>query len=344
LLLNKPSDDPEARTLLHEIEEAGERAAALTRQLLAFSRKQAIELIPLNLNQVVVNLVNMLRRLITENVRLTTDLCSPLCHVKADPGLIEQVVVNLVVNARDAMPRGGDLRVETKPVVVRQPCRPEEVGIPPGPYVTLVVRDTGYGMDDEVLAHLFEPFFTTKPPGRGTGLGLATVYGIVKQCGGHIRVASRKGEGSRFRIYFPLLEGPVPEAKAAPREARSTTGPATVLIVEDEAALRRLASQALQADGLTILEAGHGREALAVAERHNGTIDLVLSDVIMPFLNGPQLVRQLRPRYPGLKVVYMSGYTDSYLSFDGDQDSDAVMLHKPFTLSSLVETIRKALG
>ncbi len=343
LLQSMHPEGTETNVLVAEVERAGERAAALTRQLLAFSRKQAIQLVVLNLNDVVTNLVTMLRRLINESIGLRTDLASPLPNVLADAGQIEQVIMNLVVNARDAMPHGGELRVETRQVVVERAGRREEEGIPPGSYATVVVRDSRCGMGGEVLAHLFEPFFTTKEPGKGTGLGLATVYGIVKQCKGHIRVASTKGVGTRFRIYFPAVEGPVRQEPTVRAVRPPSAGKGTILLAEDEQSVRNLASQALRTSGYSVLEAGNGKEALAVVAQSAVAPDLVLTDVIMPLLSGPQLVSELLPRYPGLKVIYMSGYTDSYLPFDAEHDSQVNLLHKPFTPSALLDTIEKAM-
>jgi nitrogen-specific signal transduction histidine kinase/CheY-like chemotaxis protein len=344
LLRKQHQEGTEPDDLLAEIEKAGERAATLTRQLLAFSRKQTIQLVPLSLNDIVTNLVTMLRRLISENISLKTDLGAPLRNIKADLGQVEQVIMNLAVNARDAMARGGgELRIETREITVGEIARQEDQGIPPGDYVTLVVRDSGCGMDSEVMAHLFEPFFTTKEPGKGTGLGLATVYGIVKQCNGHIRVASKKGVGTRFRIYFPAVADAVRKERAGRSGQFGELGRGTLLLVEDDPSLRKLAAHALRRGGYVVLEASHGQEALGVADHHRGSVDLVLTDVIMPFLNGPQMVDQLLVRYPGLKVVYMSGYTDSYLPFDEEEGAPPTLLHKPFTPSVLLETIQKAL-
>jgi two-component system cell cycle sensor histidine kinase/response regulator CckA len=324
------------------IQDAGERAARLTSQLLAFSRKAMVAPKVLDLNEVIDSTGKMLRRLIGEDVTLTTILSPGLSRVRIDPGQVEQVLMNLAVNARDAMPRGGRLTIETKDVEVGEvdlACRPD---LKPGRHVQLSVADTGHGMTDEVQARLFEPFFTTKGVGKGTGLGLATVYGIVKQAGADIAVDTRVGAGTTFTILFPAVpESAVPaetgELRGAPRGAE------TVLLAEDEDAVRKLARLALEMQGYTVLEAGTGADAVRVAETHPGPVHLLATDVVMPDLGGGDLAEAVRARRPGVKVLYMSGYTDDAVIRHGVSEAVDAFVQKPFTLLGFARKVREVL-
>jgi PAS domain S-box-containing protein len=320
-----------------------ERAASLTRQLLAFSRKQVLEPRVLDLNGIVANMERMLRRLIGEDVDLAIRLATGLWRVRADPGQIEQVLLNLSVNARDAMPRGGRLTIETINVELDEAgARRLGSSARPGAHVLLAVADTGCGMDAETLSHVFEPFFTTKGPEQGTGLGLSTVYGIVKQSEGEIAVESEPGRGTTFRIFLPRVAaresiGERPRGPAYPR------GTETVLLVEDEDAVRRLAREILRIAGYTVLEASNGAMALDVASRHTGRIDLLVTDVVMPGMGGRELAEALQAERPGTRVLYLSGYTSETIGRHGVEGSDALLLHKPFSPASLARTVREVL-
>jgi two-component system cell cycle sensor histidine kinase/response regulator CckA len=340
-LLTQYGADEHAREVGGEIQKAGERAAALTRQLLAFSRKQVLQPTVLDLNGLVLNLDTMLRRLIGEDVNLTRDLHPHPLLVKADPGQIEQVLTNLVVNARDAMPKGGRLVVSTGEVPASSHGA---LSVGGRGYATLTVKDTGQGMDESVLKRLFEPFFTTKEVGKGTGLGLATVHGIVHQSGGRVEVESEPGRGSTFRVYLPLTDS-VPEAPPADPEpeVEATEEKETILLVEDEEALRKLASRTLQSQGYNILEASDGAAALALCQRHLPSIDIVVTDVVMPNLSGVDLVQRLKLVRPKLKVLYMSGYTDSTVVRHGIEETAVNYLQKPFTPDVLRRKVRELL-
>ncbi len=320
-----------------------DRAAALTQQLLAFSRKQVLQPQVLNLNAVVTGVEPMLRRLIGEDIELAVAPRDGLGRVKADPGQIEQVIVNLVVNSRDAMPQGGRLSIETGDVELDEADASRQ-SVPAGPYVTLAVQDTGAGMDEETRSRVFEPFFTTKGPGKGTGLGLATVYGIVKQSGGDIQLASEPGGGTTFTIYLPS----VPEVATDVDETISTVaamprGDETVLLVEDEPEVRDLAREILEGSGYTVLQACDAQEALLMAERRSGPIHLLLTDVIMPKQSGRALVERLRPLRPETQVLYMSGYTNEAIVRHGVLDPDTLFIQKPFTPLGLGQKVRAAL-
>jgi PAS domain S-box-containing protein len=329
---------------LHEIRKAGERAAALTRQLLAFSRQQVLERKVLDLNHLILELEKMLRRLIGEDVALVTVLDPALRRVWADAGQLEQVVMNLAVNARDAMPRGGKLTIETANVELDEAYARQHATVRPGSFVMLAVSDNGTGMDAETLSRVFEPFFTTKERGKGTGLGLATVYGIVKQSGGHVWAYSEPGRGTAFKIYLPLAaEGVSPEAVPAPGTI-SLQGSETVLLVEDDASVRALTRVILENHGYTVLEAGTGEEALEIVRNFDGTIHLVLTDVVMPSMGGSTLVSRVERLRPGVKVLYMSGYTDDAVFRHGLLDQGRVFLQKPFTPGTLARKVREALG
>jgi PAS domain S-box-containing protein len=329
---------------LEEIQKAVDRASNLTRQLLAFARKQIIEPRILNLNDLIVEMDKLLRRVIGEDIDLVTRPAPGLGWVKADPGQIEQVLINLAVNARDAMPEGGKLTIETRNVVLDSTYARGHQSVTEGSYVLLAVSDTGVGMDAEVQSHLFEPFFTTKGRGKGTGLGLATCYGIVKQHGGNIWVYSEVGQGTTFKIYLPRAEEPA-DAAAPPAEPRALPrGKETVLVVEDEAAVRVLAARVLREQGYTVLEAGDGAEAMRVAAASApSAIDLLLTDVVMPHMSGTAVAAQITARYPNLKVLFISGYTDSAIVHHGRLDEGVAFLHKPFTPPVLIRKVREVL-
>jgi two-component system cell cycle sensor histidine kinase/response regulator CckA len=334
-------DDPSRRELI-EIRDAAQRAATLTRQLLAFSRKQVLKPRVLSLNAVVVTLEKMLRRLIGEDIELVTSRYPNLWAVEADPGQLEQIIMNLAVNARDAMPEGGRLSIETGNAEVDDAFARMHFPMVPGRYVMLVVRDSGAGMDAETQRHIFEPFFTTKPRDRGTGLGLSMVYGIVKQSGGYIWADSEPGHGTTFRIYFPRVEGPRVEAEAAVAASSSPPGRETVLLAEDEDSVRRLARRILEEAGYTVLEAREATEALAISEAWDGPIDLLVTDVVMPELNGRELAERLSALRPGIQIVYISGYTDHDV-LGGVVAPGNHFLQKPFTLEALATKVREAL-
>ena len=326
-----------------QIEKAGKRAVALTRQLLAFSRQQVLEPVVLNLNTLVSEMEKMLPRLVGEDIQLTSILDSAIGQVKADPGQIEQVVMNLAVNARDAMPDGGKLTIQTANVELDVAFAREHPGSVPGQYVMLAVTDSGMGMDPETQAQIFEPFFTTKGRDKGTGLGLATVYGVVKQSSGYITVESELGKGALFKIYLPRVEQPVAtktESSPAPPTAR---GSETILLVEDAEALRKLAHMFLKDNGYQVLTAADGTEAQQVAEQSPGPIHLLLTDVVMPGINGRVLAERLAARHPAMKVLYMSGYTDTFIVGHGVLEKGIHLLHKPFTEEVLVRKIRELL-
>jgi nitrogen-specific signal transduction histidine kinase/FixJ family two-component response regulator len=338
-----PEGDPR-RSDLAQIKKAAERAAALTRQLLAFSRKQVLQPVELDLNQIVGGMEEMLQRMLGEDVDFVQMLAPDLGLTLADPGQIEQFLMNLVVNARDAMPDGGKLTIETANVELDEEHAASFVGMNPGSFVRLAVTDTGCGIDQQIQARIFEPFFTTKEKDKGTGLGLSTVFGIVRQSGGDIRVASEPGQGSKFSIYLPReLSGavatPIPHAPA-PGQA---TGTETVLVVEDEEDLRSVARRILVDAGYSVLSAAGGMEALRMCEQHKGKIHLVLTDVIMPGMSGKALADRLAETFPGTKVLFMSGYTDDAIAHHGVLDSGTHFLAKPFVAADLARKVRAVL-
>jgi two-component system cell cycle sensor histidine kinase/response regulator CckA len=325
-----------------EIKKAAERAAGLTRQLLAYSRRQVLQPEVLDLNRVVADMDRMLRRLIGEDVELVTTLAPDLGAVRADRGQLEQVLVNLVLNARDAMPRGGKLTLETTNTELDPGYVEDHTGAKAGPHVLLAVTDTGAGMDPETAAHLFEPFFTTKEVGKGTGLGLATVYGIVKQSDGYIMVYSEPGHGTTFKIYLPRVAAAEPAPPPALRPT-VTRGSETVLVVEDEEAVRSLSRRALEAGGYTVLAAADGADAVRLVERYGGPIHLVLTDVVMPGMSGRELADRLVQRRPGLRVLYMSGYPGDAIVHRGALDPGTAFLQKPFMPDDLTRKVREVL-
>ncbi|HEY3618127.1 MAG TPA: PAS domain S-box protein [Candidatus Sulfotelmatobacter sp.] len=325
------------------IQQASDRATTLTRQLLAFSRKQLLELKVVDLNAIVADMERLLRPLIGENVELITSLTPEAAHTRADSGQLEQVLMNLVVNAKDAMPGGGTLTIQTQKIVMDESHRRGPTFIRPGEYVLLSVSDTGMGMDKETQSRIFEPFFTTKEKGKGTGLGLSTVYGIVKQSGGYVMVQSEEGRGTTFQIYLSRVEGAA-EKYTAPVTPTALGGTETVLLVEDEESVRQLVRETLAAKGYRVMEAQNGESGVAVAARHNGKIDLVITDVVMPGMGGRELVKQLAQTRPETKVLYLSGYTEDAIVSEGNIDSGAAFLQKPFTLQTLSRKVREVLG
>ena len=344
LLLRGLRDEKQSERV-QEIRKAGERAAQLTRQLLAFSRKQVLQPVVLNLNSIIPDTDKMLRRLIGADVDFLTSLEPELWPVKADPGQIEQVLMNLAINARDAMPQGGKLTIQTANVYLDESyAHGHAAAVSPGPYVMLAVSDTGHGMDAETRSRIFEPFFTTKEKGKGTGLGLSTVYGIVKQSGGNIWVYSEVGRGTTFKIYLPSVaeasEQRAPEA--APREG-VPQGSETVLLVEDEEVVRRLARDILELNGYRVLEAADCREALSLCESHEGPIHLLLTDVVMPQMNGRELSECALALRPAMRVLYMSGYTDDSIVHHGVLDAGVAFLEKPFTPDAVARKVREVL-
>jgi len=343
ILRRKLGEDSPLREHAEEVEKAGQRAVSLTRQLLAFSRQQILTPAVLNLNTLVSDMEKMLPRLIGEDIRVSVNLGPEIGSVKADAGQIEQVVMNLAVNARDAMPGGGKLVVETANVELDEAYARQHPGAKPGRYVMLAVTDSGMGMSSETLAHIFEPFFTTKEIGKGTGLGLATVYGVVKQSGGYIWVISEIGEGASFQIFLPRVEENAAPNVARTAPAENLQGTETILLVEDADALRKLARSFLVDHGFQVIMASDGEEAVEVARNHNGRIDLLLTDVVMPGMNGRLLADRLLSKWPGLKVVFISGYTDSFIAGHGVLEPGTHLLHKPFTEDALIRKIREVL-
>jgi len=341
LLQAQLAEDDPLRGELEEIRRAGERAASLTRQLLAFSRRQVVDFRVVDLNEIVAATEKMLRRLIGEDVEIVTSLGEGVGRIKADPGQVEQVIMNLAVNARDAMPRGGTLSIATAEVVL-EPAEAERIpGAAPGRYARLAVADTGCGMDETVRSHLFEPFFTTKE--HGTGLGLATVYGIVQQLGGFVRVETAPGRGTTFEIFFPWAGAQGARSEAAEEPLRPAAGAETVLVAEDEDLVRDLVCEILRRSGYAVLEARDGHEALAVAERHRGPIHLLLTDVVMPRMSGSDLARRLASRRPEMRVLYMSGYTDDETLRRGVLAGGKAFLQKPFRAAVLAARVREVL-
>ncbi|MFA6147900.1 MAG: response regulator [bacterium] len=336
--------DPLRRDL-EEIRKSSDRCAMLTRQLLAFSRKQILVPKVINLGDVVADMDKMLRRIIGEDIDLVSARGKDLWNVKADPGQIEQVIANLIINSRDAMPRGGKMTIETANVVLDESYAREHRFVSPGSYVMLAVSDTGSGMDGGTLARIFDPFFTTKELGKGTGLGLSTVYGIVKQSGGHINVYSEPGIGTTFKMYFPRVEERVTGiSMAGVFPSEKLRGSETILVVEDEDLVRKMVREILGQYGYTVLEARSGGEAVDLCSRHQGTIHLMLTDVVMPGMNGVELSKRLAPVKPEMKVLFMSGYTANAIVHQEILESGIAFLQKPFTMASLARKVREVLG
>lgn len=338
------ADDSPERQIAEQVKTAGDRAASLTRQLLTFSRKQVLQPRLLDLNEVISNIEQMLRRLIGEDINLDMQLTPDLGLVKVDPTQMDQVIINLAINARDAMSRGGDLTIETVNIDLDKTDARQQVGVKPGAYVRLTISDTGHGMDEATKVRIFEPFFTTKERGRGTGLGLATVHGIISQSQGHIRVQSEPGRGTTFEIYLPRIEGSAAASERGRTSTESLRGSETVLLVEDEEMVRELAREVLQQEGYTILEASHGSEAIQVCEQQPHPIDLLVTDVVMPGgISGVDLARHLAPIYPQMRVLYISGYTDNTITQHGVIDDTIAFLEKPFSLRALTRKVREVL-
>jgi two-component system, cell cycle sensor histidine kinase and response regulator CckA len=332
------------RTYIEEIRHASERAAGLTRQLLIFGRKQSVVPVVLDLNDVVNDLENMLRRLIDANIEMKIVPGKKIGHVKADAGYVGQVLMNLVVNARDAMPQGGKLTIATNNVRLDANSTPSKSSVTPGNYVMLSVSDTGTGITDEVKALLFEAFFTTKPVGKGTGLGLATCQTIVQQSGGHIDVYSEVGKGTTFKIYFPRVAEPLDVSARPMRAGPLPRGTETLLVVEDEPAVRHLARSVLDNLGYEVLSAANGQDALHMAREHKGSpIRLVITDVIMPLMGGKVMADWLKVTYPDLKILFTSGYTDDAISQHGVLEKGVEFLPKPYTPASLARRVRQIL-
>jgi PAS domain S-box-containing protein len=328
---------------IERIEDASERAAALVRQLLAFSRKQVLQPKNLDLNEVVRGLEQLLQRLMGEDIRIQTKLAAGLGTIKADPSQIEQVLMNLVVNARDAMPQGGKITVETCNMELDQAYSSEQVRVKPGCYVMLAVTDTGTGMSAETAAHIFEPFFTTKGGTRGTGLGLSTSYGIVKQSGGYIWVYSEPQEGTTFKVYLPRVDEIADPAEVVRLKTAIPRGSETILLVEDDEAVRHLTETVLSSYGYKVLATEDPEHAQRLAETPGLEVQLVLTDVIMPAMSGRELVRKLTGRHPHLRVLYMSGYTDNIISSGGVLERGLAFLQKPFTPAALAQKVREVL-
>ena len=345
LLADMGADDPRCRDL-EEIHLATQRAASLTQQLLAFSRRQVLQPKVINLNVLVPDIEKMLRRLIGEDILFATVLHPRLGNVRADPGQLEQVIVNLAVNARDAMPTGGRLTLETRNVELDESFAADRPGLIPGHYVMLAVTDTGVGMDEETKSRIFEPFFTTKVRGKGTGLGLATVYGIVQQTGGHIQAYSEPSTGTTMRVYLPRVDEPVDAVeRAGERPSEVVGGTETILLVEDEAPVRAVTRQLLERNGYRVLEAADGPTALALVDGDAGgaQVDLLLTDVIMPGMSGRELARRLQSLRPSLRVLFMSGYTDDAVVHHGMLERGLAYLEKPFRPPALLRKVREVL-
>jgi PAS domain S-box-containing protein len=341
---NRSGAQPELRRDLQHIGDASERAGTLVRQLLAFSRKQVLKPKILDLNGIVLNLDKLLRRLLAETVAMKTIAGQSVGAVKADPSQIEQVIMNLVVNARDAMPKGGRILIETSNVELDDSYMQDHATVRPGRYVMLAVTDTGIGMTSDTMAHIFEPFYTTKESGRGTGLGLSTVYGIVKQSGGYIWVYSEPGKGTTFKVYLPRVEEPVEVSSSTETLAPAASdGDETILLVEDEPAVRELTRMVLSKRGYSVLEALNPADAERLAASHGSEIHLLLTDVVMPGMSGRELAKRLTARHSNLRVLYMSGYTYNVIAEDGTLEEGAAFLQKPFTPQVLAQKVRETL-
>jgi len=342
VLGNLPERD-ENRNSVEQIMKAGERAAELTHQLLTFSRRQVVRPKVLDLNAVVAATAVMLRRLIGEHIELRIVEGPDLLKIHADPGQLHQVILNLAVNSRDAMPNGGTLILETQNVELGEPSVGSSAAIRPGQYVMLAVTDTGIGMDEQTRSHLFEPFYTTKAQGQGTGLGLSTVYGIVKQSNGEIAVYSEPAHGTCIKVYFPVVAEPAVEHAAEVLRSEVLSGTETILLVEDEEAVRKLVRRTLEKQGYQLLVAASGSEALAIVQGYPGRIQLVITDVVMPQMGGRQLAERLKALRPEIRVVFVSGYTESSIARSGDLVEGEIFLQKPFTPLALARRVRELL-
>jgi two-component system cell cycle sensor histidine kinase/response regulator CckA len=343
LALRSLQGDDSLRSKIEEIKKAGERAAALTRQLLAFSRKQMLQPKVLDLNTVVTGMAQMLPRLIGEHIDLRFRLGDSLGQIKADAGQIEQVLMNLAVNARDAMPEGGVLTIKTENVHLTGKFGRSDLSIEPGHYVMMEVSDTGFGMDTETQSHIFEPFFTTKEVGRGTGLGLSTVYGIVKQSGGSLWAYSEVEKGTIFKIYLPRVDQVIKYDEVVPGSVAVPRGRETVLLVEDEDVVRNLSKEILETFGYSVLVASNGREGLRVSREFQGPIDLVITDVIMPQMGGREMAEDLRTIRPATRVLFMSGFTDDVIVHHRVLDESVSFIQKPFSPEALAIKAREVL-
>jgi PAS domain S-box-containing protein len=344
MILDELSPMDPLRGCAEEVLKAADRAAALTKQLLAFSRRQVMQPVVMNLNTTVLHTEKMLRRLIGEDVELLLILQEDVGNIRADPNHIEQAVVNLALNARDAMPKGGRITVETANVHLDETYARTHMGVKPGDFVMVAVSDTGHGMDAETRRRLFEPFFTTKEKGKGTGLGLATVYGSVKQLGGDIWVYSEPGRGTTFKLYFPRVNELAAVTPAGPPESVRIPATETILVVEDEEAVRDLTVKILRKLGHTVLSAGNGVEAIEIAKAYSGPIALLMTDVVMPNMSGRQVADELVKLRPDLKVLYLSGYTDNTVVHHGVLEDGVEFLPKPFSREALARKIRDVLG
>jgi|HubBroStandDraft_6_1064221.scaffolds.fasta_scaffold27990_2 two-component system cell cycle sensor histidine kinase/response regulator CckA len=341
VLLGYTESDSYLHPKIAAIQQAADRASSLTRQLLAFSRKQMLELRVVDVNAIVKDMERLVRPLIGENIILETRLASDLGRTRADAGQLEQVIMNLVVNAKDAMPKGGKITLETRNESLGDGPK-ENLYIQSGRYVLLSITDTGFGMDKETQSRIFEPFFTTKEKGKGTGLGLSTVYGIVKQSGGYIFAKSELGCGASFRIYLPQVEDAL-EPLIPVRHSQAVGGSETVLLVEDESSVRQLVRETLETRGYKVLEAENGETALQAAASHNGPIDILITDVVMPGISGQELSQKLCSLDPALKVLYLSGYTEDSIIHEGTLEAGTAFLQKPFTLQTLSRKVREVL-
>ena len=344
VVLSQLEPDHPLQAKAQAIQQASDRATTLTRQLLAFSRKQLLELKVVDVNAIVADMERLLRPLIGENVELVTKLAPDVGRTRADAGQLEQVLMNLVVNSKDAMPNGGRIVLQTQNMTLDDSYRREQTFIRPGKYVVLSVSDNGAGMSKETQSRIFEPFFTTKEKGKGTGLGLSTVYGIVKQSGGYVMVQSEPGSGTTFHIYLPRVEEALESHGAAPVSRTADGGSETILLVEDEESVRQLVRETLESRGYRVLEAENGQAGVEAAAAHQGTIDLIITDVVMPEMSGRELVQRLSETRPQAKVLYLSGYTEDAILSEGTIESGKAFLQKPFSLQSLSRKVREVLG
>ncbi|PWU03445.1 MAG: hybrid sensor histidine kinase/response regulator [Terriglobia bacterium] len=342
LILNNLGPNDPNRHSADQIMKAGERAAALTRQLLAFSRRQVLQPRILDVNKLVKSSTTMLQRLIGEDIDLKVSLGTDLGRVSADPGQLEQVLMNLVVNARDAMPKGGSLIIETRNAHLDERYAGRHANVKPGPHVMLAVSDTGHGMDQATRDRLFEPFFTTKTPGKGTGLGLSTVFGIIRQSGGTVEVYSEPNRGTSVKVYLPRIDQPA-SVEAEDTRKKAARGTETLLVVEDDEMVRSLVRETLEREGYKLIDAADPIEARRLAENYKGPIQLLITDVVMPKINGRELAEQILSRRPAMRVLYMSGYTDNAIVNNGLLEKEVAFLHKPFTPAALAHKVREVL-